>query len=496
MKTDYLSIIRKFKKYKILVVGDFILDVYLEGNCSRLAPEAAVPVVDVTVKKYCLGAAGNVAANLTALGAEVLLCSVTGQDEAARRSFEMLKEAGISTDLVLTSSERATIVKTRVNAPSHTLVRYDEGTEKPISARAEQELIGRLERAYKDCDAVLIADYDKGMLSPGLIAKLKQLKQQKDKFFAIDSKRAEAFAEIRPQLIKPNYEEAIKLLALPYCQESRIEQMKPFGVPLFEKTNAGLVALTLDNEGALFFENGCLVHRSFAPQVNNPKVSGAGDTFISTCLLTLLNGDGVTLAAELATTAAGIAIRKADTATCSGVELTNLLTEGDKKISDMGLLQRKCQLYKAEGKRLVFTNGCFDILHSGHVNYLRKAREMGDILIVGLNNDDSIRRLKGANRPVNSLKNRIEVLSALEFVDLVIPFGNSGDDTPVKLIKRIRPDVFVKGGDYQHKYLPEEKLLKRIRCEIIFLPYVFNQSTTQIINRIERTARLNIAIAN
>lgn len=496
MKTDYLSILRKFRKYKVLVIGDFILDVYLQGNCSRLAPEASVPVVDVLEKRYCLGAAANVAANLRALGAKVSLCSEIGKDTAGKRSVEMLKNAGIDTSSVIEADERATIVKTRVNAPSHTLLRYDEGTESQIGPDLEAELISCLESAYKYCDAVLIADYDKGKLSPGLISALKRLKQHKDKFFALDSKRAAVFAEIKPQLLKPNYEEAVKLLSLPCVGNSRVEQLKSFGLQFFEKTNARLIALTLDSDGALFFEQGHHVHRAFATQINNPNVSGAGDTFISACSLALISGNSVPVAAEIATAAAGIAIRKADTAICTDEELANLLTEGDKQITVLNLLQRKCKMFKAQGKRLVFTNGCFDILHSGHVNYLRKAKEMGDVLIVGLNNDDSIRRLKGKDRPVNSLENRIEVLSALEFVDFVVPFGNSKEDTPVNLIKHIRPDVFVKGGDYQHKFLPEEKLLKRIGCEIVFLPYVFNQSTTQIISRIERAARLNIAIAN
>ena len=496
MKTDYLSILRRFRKYKILVIGDFILDVYLHGNCNRLAPEASVPVVDVVAKRYCLGAAANVAANLRALGAKVSLCTVLGKDDAGNRSLAMLKNAGIDISPVMEADERTTIVKTRVNAPSHSLLRYDEGTESQIGPELERQLISSLESAYRNCDAVLIADYDKGTLSPGLITALKQLKQRDDKFFALDSKRAAVFAEIKPQLLKPNYEEAVKLLSLPCLRESRIEQLKSSGLPFFEKTNAQLIALTLDSDGALFFENGHHVHRAFATPINNPNVSGAGDTFISACSLALISGNPVAVAAEIATAASGIAIRKADTAICTAQELENVLMEGDKKISILSLLQRKCKMFKAEGKRLVFTNGCFDILHSGHVNYLRKAKEMGDVLIVGLNHDDSVRRLKGKDRPVNSLENRIEVLSALEFVDFVIPFGNAREDTPVNLIKHIRPDVFVKGGDYQHKFLPEEKLLKRMGCEIVFLPYVFNQSTTQIISRIERAARLNIAIAN
>jgi D-beta-D-heptose 7-phosphate kinase/D-beta-D-heptose 1-phosphate adenosyltransferase len=272
--------------------------------------------------------------------------------------------------------------------------------------------------------------------------------------------------------------------------------LKPYGTHFFRKTNAALIALTLDQDGALFFENGKFVHRNYAPKVKDPNVSGAGDTFISALLLSLISGAAVPIAGEVAATAANIAINKQDTAICHDHELVNMLTAGEKSINMMNQLKQKCRQHRIEGKRIVFTNGCFDILHSGHVNYLRQAREMGDLLIVGINNDQSIKRLKGKDRPINSLENRIEVISALECVDYVVPFGSLNDDTPVNLIKLIRPDVFVKGGDYKNKHLPEERLLKRIGCQIAFVAFVYNQSTTQIINKVQGRSHLKIAVAN
>lgn len=472
------------------------MDVYLQGNCTRLAPEASVPVVDIVSKRNCLGGVANAAANLSAMGCKVLLCTVTGRDPVSEGALQLLEGAGISSAWIVRSKERHTIVKTRVTAPSHTLLRYDEGTDTPVDAETEAHLIRNLNKAYEECDAVLVADYDKGTITQTVIAELKRLKSQQDKFIAVDSKRAEVFACLKPSLIKPNYDEAIRLLALPYSKESRAEQLKSFGRLLKERTDASIIALTMDKDGALFFEQGEFTHRCYAQQVNNPNVSGAGDTFISACMLALISGCNIPEAAEIATAAAGMAITKSDTSICYDYELANLLSTEEKSIFMMSILRQKCKIYKAEGKRLVFTNGCFDILHSGHVNYLRRAKEMGDILIVGLNNDDSIKRLKGTDRPVNTLENRIEVLSALGCVDHVVPFGSLRDDTPVSLIKLIRPDVFVKGGDYKGKYLAEEKLLKRIGCSIEFLPFIFNQSTTKIINRIENRTILKIAIAN
>jgi D-beta-D-heptose 7-phosphate kinase/D-beta-D-heptose 1-phosphate adenosyltransferase len=498
MKTDYISALKKFKKHKVLVIGDFILDAYVQGSCTRLAPEASVPVVDVFDKSYCLGGAANAAANLSAMGAKVLFCSVTGDDAMANVSQELLQKVGISSDFIVADSGRSTIVKTRVCSSSHTLVRFDEGTEKALATAAETALIDNLHHAYFQCDAVLVADYDKGVLTPTVIAELKKLKLIKNKFIAVDSKRVDAFKQICPSLIKPNYGEAIKLLSLPHTHQSRPEQLMPYGKLFFEKTNASLIALTLDEDGALFFKDGELVHRVLAPKATDPNVSGAGDTFISALLLSLMAASPIAVGAEIATTAARIAIARKDTATCSWHEIVDVFTAYDKTIASIEQFKQKCNQLKNEGKRIVFTNGCFDILHSGHVNYLRKAREMGDILIVGLNNDESIKRLKGKNRPVNTLKNRMEVLSAIACIDYIVPFGHAMDDTPIKLIKAIKPDVFVKGGDYQDQQLPELEILERLGCKISFIRIVNDQSTTKIIAKVQQQGppHLKIAMAN
>ena len=237
------------------------MDVYLQGNCTRLAPEASVPVVDIVSKKSYLGGAANAAANLSAMGCKVLFCTVTGKDAVSESAMQLLEGAGISSALVVQAKERHTIVKTRVTAPSHTLVRYDEGTDTSMNAETEARLICNLKQAYQECDAVLVADYDKGTISQTVIAELKRLKSQQDKFIAVDSKRAEVFACLKPSLIKPNYDEAIRLLALSYSKESRSEQLKPFGKLLQERTNAAVIALTMDKDGALFFEHGEFTHR-------------------------------------------------------------------------------------------------------------------------------------------------------------------------------------------------------------------------------------------
>lgn len=496
MKTDYCSVLKKFKRLKVLVIGDFILDVYLKGNCTRIAPEASVPVIDLTAKVHCLGGAANAAANLTAMGCKVLFCSVTGEDRPGEIARQLLLEAGVSPSLLIAAKARTTMVKTRVTAPSHTLLRYDEGSTNALSKETEVILIENLKKVFMECDAVLIADYDKGVLTPAVMDAICELKQTGDKFIAVDSKRIAAFAALKPALIKPNYEEAIQLLSLPHTDEARAAQLIPHGKALEQHTNAAVIALTLDQDGAVFFEKGVFKHHMPAVHIHHPFVSGAGDTFISACLLALVTNCSLSAAAAIASAAAAVAVSKPDTAICNSDELENALIGPEQVIYRKSNLREKCRRYKLDGKRIVFTNGCFDILHSGHVNYLRKAKELGDILIVGLNTDASVKRLKGSDRPVNSLQNRIEVLAGLACIDHIVTFGSIRDDTPIGLLRTIKPDVFVKGGDYQGKYLPEEVHLKKMACRIEFLPFVFNQSTTKIILRIQEKSELKIAIAN
>ena len=496
MKAELIQLTDKFKKFKVLVIGDFIVDAYFKGTSSRLAPEAPVPVVDILTKNYCLGGAANVAANLKALGAEVLFCSVTGQDEHAEKGQELLSYAELSGKWLIRDPARATLIKTRIITPVQAMLRFDEGTTEALSAETESLLLNNIRKAYSLCDAVLIADYSKGVIGPGIIDCLKSLKKGQDKTIAVDSKRLGEFAALEPSLVKPNYEETLRMLALPFQHAGRVEQLKNAGQMLYHQTRAAFTAVTLDKAGSLLFQGPEFVCHVAAPPAPNHQVCGAGDTYISAALLAMLSGASLQRIADIGTAAAAIAIEKELTALCFNEELRAAQGPVEKFISGQSFLKNRCSWYKSQGKRIVFTNGCFDILHSGHVSYLNQAKAMGDILIVGLNTDESIKRLKGKSRPVNSLANRVEVLAALSCVDHIVPFGAKNDDTPVSLIKTVMPDVFVKGGDYVDAQLPEAEILKKIGCEIIFLPFITNQSTTQIINRMDQTTRLKISLLN
>jgi len=492
VNNTYLSLIDRFKSKKILVIGDLILDVYFSGACTRISPEAPVPIVDVHNKKYCLGGAANVAANLRALGCQTVFCSVTGKDNGRDTALNLLKQANISSPDLLYDNQRNTLVKTRITTAEQCLIRIDEGTTDSISSLTERNLIAQIEKLYEDCDAVLIADYDKGIITQGLILALEKLILKKRKFIAVDSKKLEAFKKLKPDLIKPNYKEFIRLIGSKEMHENRIEQVRSAGKTLFDKCNAHMSAVTLDKEGVVLFCKGNFELHVPAQAVKSPHVSGAGDSFISALLLALLSNGNRQESVAIAMETAKIAIEKEDTSFCSKSELRIAFSKDTKAITSSSSLREISHFYHSQGKKIVFTNGCFDILHRGHIEYLNQAKKLGDILIVGINNDGSIKRLKGPDRPINNLLDRIEVLSALGCVDHVFSFGNVADDTPINLIELVRPHIFVKGGDYKDKIIPETQVLKECGSKIQFLPFVKNLSTSNIINKINNRTNLKI----
>lgn len=488
----YLSRIEKFKSKKILVIGDLILDVYFSGNCTRISPEAPVPVVDVDKKKFCLGGAANVAANLKSLGCQVSFCSVTGNDEGRDIALGLLNKSGIESNYLLSDPTRSTLVKTRITTSEQCLIRIDEGTHSSISSSIEEKLSKQIELLYENCDAVLIADYNKGLLTESLIKALEAIFKKERKFIAIDSKKLSVYKSIKPDLIKPNYKEFIQLLDIKEVSGDRVQQIKMYGEKLYSTCHALISAVTIDKDGVVLFTKDKFEFSLNAQTVKAPHVSGAGDSFISAFLLALLTNGSLYNSTEIAIEAAKIAVEKEDTSLCSKSELKIAFSKATKSITKGSSLREICNFYRSQGKKIVFTNGCFDILHRGHIEYLNQAKKLGDILIVGINNDGSIKRLKGPERPINNLLDRIEVLSALGCVDHVFSFGDVSNDTPIDLIKIISPHVFVKGGDYKNKPIPEMEILKECGSEIIFLPFVKNLSTSNIINKITQDAALKI----
>lgn len=489
MKPEY-DIINLFATKKILVIGDLIWDVYLKGTSSRLSPEAPVPVVDIHDRIEQAGGAANTAVNLRALGADVMFLSVCGADDEGKRARSVLDRAGIDTSAVMESVDRKTIVKTRVLIGAHTQTRFDSGTVDAVDGDLENKMIDRLQQIYPACDAVILSDYNKGVITSRLLGALQNLQKQRCVFIAADSKRLEFFKDLHPAFVKPNYEEALSLVGFAKKENGRMTQIQCIGSALFEITGAQLTVVTLDKEGAALFDKNNFLQHVHTPEVQSPRVAGAGDTFMAAFVLASICGAPSTVAANLACTAASIAIKKEGTATCATTELKAFFTADEKVIHAMATLESLCDFYRLEGKRIVFTNGCFDILHSGHVSYLNRAKHLGDVLIVGVNTDESIRRLKGEKRPINPLRDRLEVLSGLSAVNHVIAFGSESDDTPIGLIRIVRPNVFVKGGDYSRDKLPEAETVEQYGGEIVFLSLVPDHSTSNIIRQIHTSTSL------
>jgi D-beta-D-heptose 7-phosphate kinase/D-beta-D-heptose 1-phosphate adenosyltransferase len=376
-----------------------------------------------------------------------------------------------------------------VMSGSHVITRYDVGTRSKIQPATEKSVIHFLKEFFGTFDTVIISDYDKGLITSNVLDTIIQLNKIHNKPIAIDSKRLDFFRPLDASLAKPNYEEAISLAGLAYSR-SRKEQVIANTNIFLDRINAEIIVITLDEEGSVIFNRKSENAYCPAKRIDQPHVSGAGDTFLSAAVLVMTSTKQIRHIQEIATAAASISISKSNTSSCTTEELLSCFPLESKTISTLEHLRERCAHYRRLGKRIVFTNGCFDILHSGHVTYLHCAKELGDILIVGINTDESIKRIKGNERPINSLQDRMNVIAGLYSVDHVVAFGTPTDDTPIQLIDIIKPEVFVKGGDYSKEKLPEAKTIEDNGGEIVFIPYIPDHSTTQIIDKITKAVKI------
>ncbi|MBE9159304.1 D-glycero-beta-D-manno-heptose 1-phosphate adenylyltransferase [Nodosilinea sp. LEGE 06152] len=482
-----LNLITSFSDLRVLVIGDAMLDTYLQGATTRLCREAPVPIVDVGEANHVPGGAANTAANVAALGAEAYLLTVVGDDAAGQQLEEALADGGVKLAGVVRSRDRATLVKQRLLADQQLLVRFDQGSTTDLSGRDEEQLLAQLERYFSLCDAVIISDYAYGIITPQVTLALQRLQALHPRILVADSKRLEVYKRLDVTAVKPNYDEAIALLGLPRLSgAARVEQMTRHGQRVLSETGAWMAAITLDRDGVLIFlEDGegsvGEPTRTLAIPAPNTHATGAGDTYVATLALALAAEADPHGAASLAATATAVVVTEPGTTRCHPLALRRALMEGNKRIMDQTELVSIVAQQRHRGQRIVFTNGCFDILHSGHVTCLERAKALGDVLIVGVNTDDSIRQLKGPTRPVNALADRLTVLAALGCVDYVVPFA---DLAPRELIRLIRPDVYAKGGDYTRQSLPETPLIEELGGEVVIVPYVGDRSTTGLIQQI------------
>jgi len=483
MLSDWRSLVDGFQSRNVLIIGETMLDRYLRGTTDRVCREAPVPIVAIAATEEAPGGAANVAANVAALGGHATFVSVVGDDEVGNTAVRLLQERGLDASLVLTQSGRRTLSKQRIVAGPQMLLRLDQGSTEPVTPRIERGLIEAIRHAWPQADVVVISDYGYGVLTPGVVQALAALQSMQPRPILVDAKDILAYRSLAPAVVKPNYAEACRLLQADVLRGStdRSVQLAGLSETLLELTGAQTAVVTLDEDGAVVLERDEAPRTVHAPRLHHARAAGAGDSFLATLALALAAGADTTVGAEAAAWAAAVAVRTDGTAVCTRDDLCAHLATDGRRVLDREEALVLVEDARNAGRRIVFTNGCFDIVHRGHTALLSQARALGDMLVVGLNSDDSVRRLKGHGRPVNPLEDRAQVLASLSSVDYVVPFP---EDTPEDLLRTLRPDIFVKGGDYTHESLPEAALVESFGGVVRILDYVEDHSTTAIIGRI------------
>jgi len=466
------------KQPKILVIGDLMIDHYLWGECERISPEAPIPIVNIDDENTVLGGAGNVVNNLVALGAQTDILSVIGDCDIANELGTLLSNINVSTNHLVKEKGRLSSKKSRIIASHQQVIRYDRESDYDISEKSQQTLFDQYKKILKQYDIVLLSDYGKGVLTDSLTRDLIQEANNLGIKVLVDPKGINYFKYSGAYLLTPNKKEASLATNIDIIDDSSllraITQLK-------EKCSLNVSLITLSENGVAIYDNDLRVHPTMAREVYD--VTGAGDTVLATLGYALSSNYDIDQAVEFANLAAGVVVGKIGSATASIDEINDYKSslhqssseEHIKTLIEIEVLSTKL---KDKGKKIVFTNGCFDILHAGHVRYLETAKSFGDILIVGVNSDKSVRTLKGETRPINSEQDRALLIASLEAVDYVIIFN---EDTPYELIKAIKPHTLVKGGDYEGQKVVGQDLVSELRL----VNFVEGKSTTNTIEKIQ-----------
>ncbi len=473
--------IKTFEQLKILVIGDVMVDEYFWGEVDRISPEAPVQVLDLKREESVLGGAGNVVRNLCSLGVTTSLASVVGTGPNGEYVAELMNKLGVGLSSLLCDAERPTSKKTRIIAANQQVLRIDRETRRPLGNRLEQELIKRIIAIMSLQDAVLISDYGKGVLTDFVLKQVISHAKKMDIPLFVDPKGNDFSKYMGATCITPNKKEAQAATGIELNDEPDIVEA---GHTLLNMCALDAVLITRSYDGmSLFMKDSKAYHiPTRAKEVYD--VTGAGDTVLSVLGAGVAAGLMFPQAAELANLAAGIVVAKVGTSSVSPEEMIEHAARGESVLKKTGLLHdllQKISLLGPEKKKIIFTNGCFDLLHVGHIKYLQKARELGDFLIVAINSDDSVKRLKGDKRPLIREDERAMILSALECVDHVLIFK---EDTPLSILKRIRPDILVKGGDYTKDQVIGRELVEGYGGRVELISYIDNRSSSNLINQI------------
>lgn len=462
---------------RILVIGDLMIDHYLWGGCERISPEAPVQVVDIARETTVLGGAGNVINNLISLGAQVRVGGVIGDDENGEELCAMLQSIGVDAAGLVIQNGRKTSKKSRIIASNQQILRYDKESKEAITTMSERKIVSYVIDVIDSCDIVILSDYGKGVITDAVAGGVIAAAKVAGKKVLVDPKGKDYRKYRGAYLLTPNKKEASEATGIVIKDDLSLRQAL---LSLKKTCDLECSMITLSEDGIAIYDDSMRRFPTVAKEVYD--VTGAGDTVIASLSYALSSGFGIDEAAPFANHAAAVVVGKIGSATVTldeidAYESSLHQSSSDAHIKSHDEIASIAQRLRKEGKSVVFTNGCFDILHVGHVKYLQEAKSYGDVLIVGLNSDNSVRALKGPTRPVNLESDRAYILAALESVDYVVMFS---DETPYELIKNIAPDILVKGGDYEGKSVVGAEFAKELRL----VKFVDGKSTTATIARI------------
>ncbi len=488
MYENLLKTVTNLGSPKVLVVGDFMLDVYIYGDAMRISPEAPVPVLKVTKNEYRCGGAGSVAADLAALGARPFCLGVIGDDQNSEILKQKLTEIGADISGLHTISNRPTVSKQRlIGLAQHIhrqqLIRMDQEPTEPLADEVNEAILQTYKDKLASADIVCLQDYDKGLLSPALCQQMIQMARQSDKKVIVDPSLTSDYSKyLGATVITPNRKETSAAVGF---EITNSETAAKAAEELAGKFQLDAVVITLDKEGAyLRTEDTSQIIPTRGRSVYD--VTGAGDMVLATLAITLAAGCDYETAVQLSNITGGIEVEKFGTATVTIEEIANEIVNQKRgisgKVRSIELLLDELTWHRRGKKTIVFTNGCFDVIHRGHIEYLEFCKSQGDVVVVGLNSDSSVKIIKGTARPINNQYDRAIVLAALEMVDYITLFD---EPDPLNLIKKVKPDVLVKGEDWAEKGVVGREFVESLGGKVVLAPLVEGKSSTVTIEKMK-----------
>ena len=489
MKTKFKAFLKSDYRPRIMVIGDLILDEYIWGSVSRISPEAPVPILETKSENLTLGGAANVANNLIAIGCEVHLVGAIGNDEKGDKLLSLIEEKKISSKGIFRFVYRPTTSKIRVIGHNQQILRIDKEDNRPITEETENKIIKFINKTLPDMDIVICSDYRKGILTEKVFSATIHRANNSKKRVLVDPKSSNFELYRGATIITPNQFEVEKAVPIKIQDKIDLDRAAEY---LLNLTHAEVILITRGKDGMTLYPNKekPIDIPTQAKEVFD--VTGAGDTVVSILAMALAIGFNYQDSAWLSNMAASIVVGKIGTAVVTLPEIDEYLHEEmlrtSKAVLNLEELTKTVSLAKSIGKTVVFTNGCFDLIHGGHIEFLQKARAKGDLLVVGLNSDKSVKAIKGNGRPIKGEKERANIISALKSVDYITIFDET---TPEKIISEIRPDILVKGDDYDVDEVVGREIVEGYGAKVELIPVVKGLSTTNIVTKILKNYKPN-----